>query len=85
MCREPRPSMSTTGSVSGAQPDRTHSRSTIDKALAGAATCAHAHAAACGGKSFYDSDPARPGLTYDGSPELGDSNAPIVMLAFHRL
>ena len=31
---------------------------------------------------FYDLDPARTGLTYDGSPSLGDAKAPLLMLAF---
>jgi len=34
------------------------------------------------GVAFYDLDPAHPGLTYDGSPTLGDAAAPIMLLAF---
>ena len=37
------------------------------------------------GVQFYDADPARPGLTYDGSPTLGDAKAPILLLAFEDL
>jgi protein-disulfide isomerase len=34
------------------------------------------------GVAFYDPDPAHPGLTYDGSPTLGEASAPIMLLAF---
>ena len=37
------------------------------------------------GVQFYDVDPARPGLTYDGSPTLGDAKAPVLLLAFEDL
>ena len=37
------------------------------------------------GVQFYDADPNRPGLTYDGSPTLGDAKAPVLMLAFEDL
>jgi protein-disulfide isomerase len=37
------------------------------------------------GVQFYDVDPARPGLTYDGSPTLGDANAPLLLLGFEDL
>ena len=30
----------------------------------------------------YDADPARPGLTYDGSPSLGDPDARLVLIGF---
>ncbi|MCX6032380.1 MAG: thioredoxin domain-containing protein [Chloroflexi bacterium] len=32
--------------------------------------------------NFYDPDPNRPGLTYDGSPTLGDAKASLMMLTF---
>jgi protein-disulfide isomerase len=34
------------------------------------------------GAAPYDVDPARPGLTYDGSPTLGAANARLVLIAF---
>jgi protein-disulfide isomerase len=34
------------------------------------------------GVSEWDADPARPGRTYDGSPTHGNSDAPIILLAF---
>jgi protein-disulfide isomerase len=34
------------------------------------------------GANFYDADPARAGFTFDSSPTLGSSTAPLVMLAF---
>ncbi len=34
------------------------------------------------GVQFFDLDPNRPGLTYDGSPSLGDKAATIVVLMF---
>jgi protein-disulfide isomerase len=34
------------------------------------------------GKDFYDPDPARPGLTYDGSPTLGSNTAPVALVVF---
>ena len=37
------------------------------------------------GANFYDPDPKREGLTYDGSPTLGDSQAPLLLLAFEDL
>ena len=37
------------------------------------------------GAQFYDADPNRPGLTYDGSPTQGDVKAPVLMLAFEDL
>ncbi len=37
------------------------------------------------GVQFYDSDPNRPGLTYDGSPTQGDAKAPVLLLAFEDL
>jgi protein-disulfide isomerase len=37
------------------------------------------------GVQFYDADPNRPGLTYDGSPTQGDAKAPVMMLAFEDL
>jgi protein-disulfide isomerase len=37
------------------------------------------------GVKFFDPDPARPGLTYDGSPTLGDVKAPLLMLIFEDL
>jgi len=30
----------------------------------------------------YDADPARPGLTYDGSPSLGEAKAPVLLFVF---
>jgi protein-disulfide isomerase len=37
------------------------------------------------GVQFYDADPNRPGLTYDGSPTQGDAKAPVLLLAFEDL
>ncbi len=37
------------------------------------------------GVQFFDPDPARPGLTYDGSPTQGDTKAPLLMLIFEDL
>ncbi len=37
------------------------------------------------GVQFYDADPARPGLTYDGSPTQGKTEAPMLLLAFEDL
>lgn len=37
------------------------------------------------GKYFYDPDPNRPGLTYDGSPMLGNADAPLLMIQFDDL
>ncbi len=37
------------------------------------------------GVQFFDPDPARPGLTYDGSPTQGDVKAPLLMLIFEDL
>jgi len=37
------------------------------------------------GANFYDPDPQRPGLAMDGSPSLGDANAPLLMLQFEDL
>jgi len=34
------------------------------------------------GAAPYDVDPARPGLTYDGSPTLGSADARLVLIAF---
>jgi len=34
------------------------------------------------GANFYDADPARAGFTFDSSPTLGSTSAPLVMLAF---
>jgi protein-disulfide isomerase len=34
------------------------------------------------GVAEWDADPARPGLTYDGSPTQGSVDAPVVLLAF---
>ena len=34
------------------------------------------------GVAVWDADPARPGFTYDGSPTLGQDEAPVVLLAF---
>jgi protein-disulfide isomerase len=34
------------------------------------------------GVEFYDADPSRSGLTYDGSPTLGDANAKVVVIAY---
>ncbi len=34
------------------------------------------------GVTFYDADPSRPGMTYDGSPTLGDAKGSFMMLAF---
>jgi protein-disulfide isomerase len=34
------------------------------------------------GVALWDPDPARPGLTYDGSPTQGSKDAPVVVLAF---
>lgn len=34
------------------------------------------------GVQFYDADPSRPGMTYSGSPMLGDAKAPLVLIAF---
>jgi len=37
------------------------------------------------GANFYDPDPNRAGLTYDGSPSLGDGKAPLLLIAFEDL
>ena len=37
------------------------------------------------GAQFYDADPSRPGLSYDGSPLLGDAKATLLMIAFEDL
>lgn len=37
------------------------------------------------GVQFYDPDPNRPGLTYDGSPTQGDAQASVLMLGFEDL
>jgi protein-disulfide isomerase len=37
------------------------------------------------GVQFYDVDPSRPGLTYDGSPTRGDAQASVLMIAFEDL
>jgi len=37
------------------------------------------------GVQIYDPDPARPGLTYDGSPTLGEAKASLLMIVFEDL
>jgi protein-disulfide isomerase len=66
--------------VNGAQPFDAF-KSIIDKALAGQHP-APTPTPLPAGANFYDVDPSRAGLTYDGSPTLGDAKAPIIVLAF---
>jgi protein-disulfide isomerase len=69
--------------VNGAVPFQQFQQ-TIEKAIAGQHPAPTPTPLPAGAK-FYDPDPSRDGLTYDGSPTLGDGKAPLLLIAFDDL
>lgn len=69
--------------ISGAYPFDEFKK-TIEKALAGQ-NPPPTPTPLPSGVQFFDADPARPGLTYDGSPTLGATKAKVVMIMFEDL
>ncbi len=57
---------------------------TIEKAIAGQHP-APTPTPLPAGTNFFDPDPNHAGLTYDGSPTLGDAKAPLLLMAFEDL
>ena len=69
--------------VNGAVPFQQFQQ-TIEKAVAGQHP-APTPTPLPAGANFFDPDPSRDGLTYDGSPTLGDTKAPLLLIAFDDL
>jgi protein-disulfide isomerase len=69
--------------INGAAPFQQFQQ-TIDKAVAGQHP-APTPTPLPAGANFYDPDPNRAGLTYNGSPTLGDGKASLLLIAFEDL